>query len=146
MIDAIYDSAEGFANALDRLADQFGDEVGIVVRKSTLDVFTKIVKDTPEETRRASTGWILSADSPSHYLPAELPAGQKYPSPNPEEQSPRAASTGTYWMTNNVDYISVLEDGMPGGSDQAPTGMVANALNAFGQHLNNQLNGMETIE
>jgi hypothetical protein len=137
MLDEMYESAEGFARALDRAVDQFEDEAGSVTRKTLIDVTEKIKKDTPRDTGRAAAGWILTSDQPSDYAPPE----GKYSLTPP--QDPGSASTWKWWIVNNLEYIEPLEDGH---SDQAPTGMVANALNSFDRLLSNQLDGMETIE
>jgi len=137
MMDRIYDSADGFARALDRLVDKFEDETGTVIRKTCIDVTEKIKKDTPRATGRAAAGWINSSDQPGGYTPPPGYYGLTPP------QDPGPAYIWEWWTVNNVEYISVLEDGH---SDQAPEGMVANALNAFDRLLSGQLDGMETIE
>jgi len=151
MIDDIYDSAEGFANALDRLADQFEDEASDVMRLTVIDVSEKIKKDTPRDTGRAAAAWMLTAGQPGDGTPPEsqyqTSYGGRVPANAPSPvQDPGEDVNLMWYICNNLEYISILEDGMPGGSDQAPTGMVANALNAFDQLLSDQLDGMETIE
>ena len=137
MMDRIYDSADGFAKALDWAVEQFEGEADTVVRKTVIDVTEKIKKDTPRDTGRAAAGWINSSDQPDSYTPPPGYYGLTPP------QDPGPADTWEWWIVNNVEYISVLEDGH---SDQAPQGMVANALNAFDRLLSGQLDGMETIE
>lgn len=148
MIDQIYDSAEAFGNALDRVVDKFEDEVNTVVRKSTIDVTEKVKKDTPRDTGRAAAGWILTSDQPSNEVPAEdkyqTNYGEKVPAnAPPSTEDPGEAVTFKWWIVNNLEYIEDLENGT---SDQAPTGMVANAMNSFSQHLSDQVDGMETLE
>jgi hypothetical protein len=136
-MDRIYDSAEGFARALDRAVDRFEDEADTVVRKTVIDVTEKIKKDTPRDTGRAAAGWILTSDQPSDYEPPE----GNYDLTPPQDSGD--AASYMWWIVNNLEYIEPLEDGH---SDQAPNGMVANALNAFGRLLSDQLDDMETIE
>jgi hypothetical protein len=137
MIDKMYDSAEGFAQALNKLVDKFEDEAGSVTRKTLIDLTEKIKKDTPRDTGRAAAGWLLTSDKPSEYVP---PEGQ-YPLTTTNDPGP--AGNWTWWIANNVEYIEPLEEGH---SQQAPAGMVANALNAFDRLLSGQLKGKDTIK
>ena len=137
MLDEIYDSADGFARALDRAAEKFADEAELLVRKTVIDFAEKVKTETPRDTGRAAAGWLLTTDIPSDYEP---PDGS-YPIAPVED--PGFAGTGMYWLVNNLEYIEVLEDGH---SDQAPTGMVANGMNAFEALLNDQLAGTETLK
>lgn len=133
----MYDSANAFGAALDRVVDQFEADVDTVVRKSTIDLTEKIKKDTPRDTGRAAAAWILTSDRPSDKVP---PEGNYNLTP---PQDPGESATYLYFIVNNVEYISVLEDGH---SEQAPEGMVANAFNAYTDFLNRQLDNVETIE
>jgi hypothetical protein len=143
MLDEMYDSAEGFARALDRYAERVGIETETTVRKTVIDFASKVIKDTPHDTGRARASWLLTTDQPGEEV-AEEKKHPEYQGNNPPPATdPGRAETGEYWLVNNLEYIEALEDGH---SKQAGTGMVANALNAFADHLNNQLDGMETIE
>lgn len=137
MIDEIYDSANKFTKALDDIVKEIKDESNQVVRKTLVDVTEKIKKDTPRDTGRAAAGWILTAESPSNYIPPE--GKHELTSTN----DPGYASNHTWYIVNNVEYISMLENGH---SQQAPTGMVANALNSFGNILKNNAKGSNIIK
>lgn len=137
MIDRIYDSANEFAKALDDVVKEIKDDTNAVIRKTLVDVTEKIKKDTPRDTGRAAAGWLLTAESPSDYVP---PEGRYELTP---VDDPGDAGNYTWHIVNNVEYISRLENGY---SKQAPTGMVANALNSFTKLLKNNAKGQDTIK
>lgn len=137
MDDRMYESAAAFGQALDRLVAEIEEDADRVIRKTLVDVTEKIKKDTPRDTGRAAAGWLLTAESPSDYVPPE----GKYGIISTDD--PGNASNYTWHIVNNVEYISRLENGY---SKQAPTGMVANALNSFARLLKNNAKGQDTIK
>ncbi len=110
---------------IDRIIDEQTDKV---VRAVTLTFWTSVVKYTPVDTGRARAGWQVTKDRPSQRKP---PEGQ-YARP---QQPVLNRGIGDYWVVNNVEYISVLDqgrsprDGQMRGSEQAPRGMTALAIN-----------------
>lgn len=136
MTDRMYDSAEQFAQALDTLVDQAQDHASEIIRKALIDTSQNIVDDTPVDTGRLRAGWSLSADNPEDVLPGEgeHPSFQgEQPSKENVSNVPHANSW-EWWLVNNLEYASVIEDG--NHSDQAPQGMVAVNLQAFADHVN----------
>lgn len=87
-----------------------------------LEALTRLVQKTPVDTGRARGNWQATID---------VPAEQKLPTTDKAggETISRGLAVlgglkpyGTFWITNNVDYIEFLENG---SSKQAPAGMLA---------------------
>jgi hypothetical protein len=129
MTDRMYDSAEAFARALDKLVDQAQDHASEIIRKSLIDTTQNIIDDTPVDTGRLRAGWHLDTNFDSDDVP---PEGQES-YPKPETQDPGHNSDWQWEIFNNLEYCTVIEDGW---SRQAPQGMVAVNLQAFADHVN----------
>ena len=142
MPDRLYDSAAQFENALMDAAEQFEIEVSTTVRKSLVDLTSKIIEDTPRDTGRAAAGWNLTAGRPSDDVPPEGQGSYTVESPS----DPGDAENMIWYVVNNVSYISILEDGRPEGSNQAPNGMVAVNLQAYARILQNAADQSEMLE
>jgi hypothetical protein len=128
MTDRMYDSADQFAQALNTLVDQAQDHASEIIRKAGIDTTQNIQDDTPHDTRRAQSGWHFDSRFDESEVP---PEGQK--SYTPERiADPGHASNWVWEIFNNVEYISVLNDGH---SQQAPHGMVEVNLQAFADHV-----------
>lgn len=140
MPDRLYDSAAAFERALDKAVDQFETEVSVTIRKSLVDLTSNIIRDTPRDTGRAAAGWNLTAGQPSDDVPPEGRSSYTVENPN----DPGDAENMIWYVVNNVEYISVLEDG--DHSDQAPNGMVAVNLQAYARILQNAADQSEMLE
>lgn len=138
MLDKIYDNANDFAAALDKLAKQFNAERSLVCRQASVDLWKKVMKDNPKETVRCASGWILTPDLPSEFMPEE---GKGHYT-TPPAKDPGPAQSDVWHLVNNVEYVSFLEDGH---SDQKPTGFIANAMEAFTDNINRKVKGTETL-
>lgn len=138
MLDKIYDNANDFAAALDNISKKFKVETSLVCRKAAVDLWGKVMEDNPKETSRCASGWILTPDMPSEFMPEE---GMVIYS-TPEAKDPGPAQSDVWHLVNNVEYVSFLEDGH---SDQKPTGFIANAMEAFTDNINRQVKGTETL-
>lgn len=130
----MYDSARKFEAALDRLVSKSMNDASKIIRKALYDVSGDIVDTTPHDTGRARAGWILTADNPSDMVPPkqEHPLYQSIQPSHDKVKHVEHASSWVWWISNNVEYISYLEEGT---SKMAPTGMVAKALSAFANYI-----------
>ena len=95
-----------------------------VVRKIALDALKGIVQKTPVDTGRARGNWQVTLGQPAA---GEVGYVEKGGGPTISKGTGEilvAPPIGKIWLTNNVPYIQKLEHGLPGGSRQAPAGMV----------------------
>lgn len=105
-----------FKGDLKKLAEKLDINIGIVQRKITFDLFTKITLRTPVDTGRARAGWDVTVGEPTAYVPPEGTYGDK---PFPEGVQINGEQPS--YVVNNLEYIEALEHGH---SKQAPAGMV----------------------
>ena len=138
MMDDMYDNAADFGRALSRLVARCNVEAATVCRKAAVDLWGKVMEDNPKDTVRCAAGWILTPDRPSESVPPE--GLDHYTLPTAQDPGPSA--NFEWWLVNNVEYVSYLEDGH---SDSKPTGFVANAMQSFADHFNRYLADMDTI-
>lgn len=92
-----------------------GLELELVTRKIALDAYSRVTVKTPVDTGRARGNWNVGAGRPDLSNIAE---GESSPRPSLKKGDGEEA----IYITNNLDYISELEDG---SSKQSPEGMVA---------------------
>ena len=105
---------------------------GLVVKKACFDMFSRIVQLTPVDTGRAKAGWQVGVNTmPPGSDPGPVAKGGKAPAPKPIN-IPNIQSGDTLWLVNNVQYITVLEDGH---SQQAPAGMVKTTITEFQSYI-----------
>lgn len=116
-------------------------DLSIVLKKTALDLFKKIVKKTPRETGRAQASWIMSQQIPNtSYVAPKLEKGKKY---SISEALSNAKLGDVYpysiiFITNNLEYIEALE---LGHSSQAPQGMVRMSLIELENELKQAIGG-----
>lgn len=138
-MDKIYNSAKQFEQALEQAVEDFEIDASVTIRKSLVDLTAKVIQDTPRDTGRAAAGWNLTGEQPSNEVP---PKGQEsYTVESP--QDPGDAANWVWYLVNNVEYISVLEDGY---SDQAANGFLAVNLSNFARILNKYAGQSEYFE
>lgn len=112
-----------------------------VKREVALIADRELVLETPVDTGRARSNWIVSLQAPilterEPYAPGEgLGRGERANAQAAIEQGARritvAAPGQTIFISNNVRYIGVLNDGRPPGvqwSAQAPLGFIQSAV------------------
>lgn len=128
---------KGFEASLKKFGDSIGVGVATVVKKITLETFTGIVQKTPVDTGRARASWVISLETPGQS--PGIPENAKF-----SESAATAKASGqlskvnqikpfsTVFISNNLPYIEVLEDG---SSKQAPQGMVAVTLEEVNRNL-----------
>jgi hypothetical protein len=117
--------------SIEDLDDYITEKIDQITRKLILDLFTLLVVWTPADTGRARAGWGIAKRSPSTSEPGE---GDYFPEPRPSRNVFKPSDLLIWYITNNVSYIEVLDDGRSirdgqmRGSEQAPTGMTSLAL------------------
>lgn len=124
--------------ATSRTPDQFrrrinlqirGLEEGVerLLRGTFLTVDQVAVTATPVDTGRARANWLPSVGGPIEGDAAPDTTGQSALSAAQSVAGTYRISAGPLVITNNVEYISFLENG---SSAQAPNGMLAQAVAA----------------
>ena len=114
-----------FANDCQAWADDVPKKVSIAVRWISLELFKRIVYNTPVDTGRARGNWQVGVDSaPTSSLLTVDKAGGITVSQGRQIINQFDAERNTsIFLVNNLVYIVPLEDGH---SKQAPRGMVGN--------------------
>lgn len=97
-------------------------EVGQVTRKAGIDTLSGVVLKTPVDTGRARANWNVSLDVPDTSTTDATDKSGRRTITEGEETIASAGSFPVIWLTNNLPYIGVLEDG---SSQQAPNGMAS---------------------
>lgn len=158
MAEPISIDATSFSKSLLAMAVQVEGDMEKIIRKTCIDLYTRIVKRTPRDSGRAAASWGLSIGGGP---PATLPPEEGWPKPEFSE-SVRNANITKYAgqeiggfsfdihdnqiiITNNLEYIEYLEAGT---SQQAPGpgAMVAVSMAEFDDIFRQNLKGMEGFE
>lgn len=84
-----------------------------VFRGTALSLFSRIVIRTPVDTGRLRNNWQVSLRG--------FPSGELYSPINPSGTIDQAELGDTIYISNNLPYAGVIENG---SSDQAPQGMM----------------------
>lgn len=106
-------------------------KVDQMTRKMVLNLFYLLVAWTPVDTGRARAGWGIGKRRPLENSPGE---GDYFLDPRPPRIVFNPSELLVWYVTNNVQYIEVLDDGrgvrdgQMRGSEQAPTGITSLAL------------------
>jgi hypothetical protein len=104
------------------------EQADMIRRKIILEVLRGVVKRTPVDSGRARGNWQASISKP---ISREVDRKDKTGSSTVSEESGTVQSSSpddTLYLTNNVPYILILEDGR---SNQAPNGMLKVTLAQF---------------
>lgn len=115
-----------FEQDLRRLADRLDVEVTTVVKRTSLDIFTRIVRKTPVDKGRARASWNISAGQPDDSVVQEA-GGQAGADARAQAKANAfdLSKVQAVFITNALPYIEPLENGH---SSQAPRGMVRISL------------------
>ena len=107
-------------------------DLGTVVRRVVIDLFTRIVQRTPVDTGRARSSWDIQHDSPGEGVPStqltrlsEQEATDRAKQALTKLIATRGKEYAVWWIFNNLPYILPLEYGH---SQKAPAGMVRVSL------------------
>ena len=108
-----------FALDIEKFSKDAGLEINLVVRKISLDAYTRVTKKTPVLTGRAMANWNLSVgnidDTTTQSVMQKSPMLPK-----------NTGLTKAIYITNSLPYINRLEHGW---SKKAPNGMVGVTMN-----------------
>jgi len=96
-----------------------------VFRGTALDIFSKVILRTPVDTGRLRGNWQCSLNSP---VTNETNATGNQALSGAKKATSNAKITDSIYMTNNLPYAGVIEDGR---SNQAPAGMVKVTISEY---------------
>lgn len=115
-----------FSIPLTRLAQKSGLSLSTVVRKATLDIFSRVVLRSPVDTGRFRANWNVSYGQPNASVTTDTGQGRI----QAEIASVATSPVGSVsYLTNGLPYARRLEYGY---SKQAPAGMVRLTVREFG--------------
>jgi hypothetical protein len=123
---------------VEELDEYIEEKIDQLTRMIVLNLFKFLVAWTPHDTGRARAGWGIGKRMPPTSEPGE---GDYFSDPRPPRSVFQPSQLLTWYITNNVSYIEVLDDGrglrdgQMRGSDQAPTGMTIVALQELERFL-----------
>jgi hypothetical protein len=104
---------------LEKLAKKANVSMDVIVRKSTFDIFSRVVRASPVDTGRFKSNWNVSFGAPDRSTTASTATMRS-------EGEIRKALTlpvgGVVYLTNSLPYAVRLEYGY--SKTQAPQGMV----------------------
>ena len=122
----------GLGQDLQRFADRTGARVDDVLQKVALDLFAKVILNTPVDTGSARANWVATTGQPTE---ATVDRQDR----NGDATIGRVANVVSEFQAgeavhlfNNLPYIRRLEYGY---SSQAPNGMVRRAVVEVEQEL-----------
>ena len=109
-----------FSLNMDDFSRKVGIAAGTVQKSIAVDLFKRIVRNTPVDTGRARGSWTMAVNQADRTVLPPAPKGTVYPAPKTPGLTVKSGDT--IWISNNLPYITSLEDGH---SKKAPAGMVA---------------------
>ena len=113
--------------SMQAIVNRVNNRMDTVIRKSTIELFGRVVKMTPVDTARAKGNWQCTVGSPATDEIDRLDKSGSTVMAEVKQNVPKAGNV--VWLANNVPYIRALEYGH---SKQAPEGMVRIAVAEFG--------------
>ena len=111
-------SVASFNVDLNKFAKSMNIELETVVRKLAFEVYKGVTQKTPVDTGRAKANWMLGYGSINSRITNNTTFSLVQP--------PKGSGKRPIYITNNLPYISKLENG---SSKQAPNGMVNLTMN-----------------
>ena len=130
----------GFTDEVAAFAGNTERKLDVAIRKIGLELFSRVIVNTPVDTGRARANWQVAINSvPTGTLELSDKDGTAAISAADAEVSGLKAGD-TIHLVNNLPYIQKLEDG---SSTQAPAGMVGLAVQDF-QNIARQV-GFELV-
>lgn len=117
-----------FAIDLTRFVEKAKGNADMVVRKTALDIFDRVIHRTPVDTGRARGNWACAIDGYSASATGKLDKGGTTTIGNVSKVVGSARAGQVIYLTNTMPYIMPLENG---SSKQAPNGMVTVTLTEF---------------
>lgn len=114
-------SPKEFALDLKKFGAVAEEDARLIFRKIIIDLDTAVVLGTPVDTGRARGNWFASLTSPSNAATDTPDKSGSRALAGVNRTASEAQVGDIAWLTNNLPYILVLENG---SSRQAPQGMV----------------------
>lgn len=125
------DNANQFILDISDWVKQAKEDGDKILRKVCLDLFGRVILDTPVDTGRLRGAWLCTIGAPATSAPLL---------PDPSGAAPKMASTvatakmgDTVYLVNNVSYAPYVEFGT---SRMAPRAMVGRNVQIFQSTLN----------
>jgi hypothetical protein len=119
-------SVASFNVDLNKFAKSMNIELETVVRKLAFEVYKGVTQKTPVDTGRAKANWMLGYGSINSTITNNTTFTLVQP--------PKGSGKRPIYITNNLPYISKLENG---SSKQAPNGMVNLTMNEVQRSIRN---------
>jgi len=119
-------SVASFNVDLNKFAKSMDIELETVVRKLAFEVYKGVTQKTPVDTGRAKANWMLGYGSINSTITNNTTFTLVHP--------PEGSGKRPIYITNNLPYISKLENG---SSKQAPNGMVNLTMNEVQRSIRN---------
>lgn len=114
-------SAREFIADLKKFGNATREQAEVIFRKITIDLDRRVVLGTPVDTGRARGNWFATIGTPSAAVndaARDKSGGGAIAAATSTAMSAELGTT--VWLTNNLPYILMLENG---SSQQAPEGM-----------------------
>lgn len=146
----ITDSAQEFSKQLFELGKYFEEGADLIIQKSAFMVFERIVERTPKLTGAAAANWQISIKDTDGA--SEANTNWRGNISHQRNIFFNQSVTNIIWIVNNLDYISILEEGRTQGSrgmqgsESAPQGMVGITLIEYTEYLRLSVAGMKGFE
>lgn len=122
-------TALAFESRMRKLVGVTQEKMALVMRKTEIDMATRIILKTPVDTGRARANWQPSWGAPAGgTLTTVDPNGAETVSNVATAVAAGDPLASSFFLTNNLPYIIPLEFGW---SQQAPNGMVATTIQEF---------------
>jgi hypothetical protein len=127
---------EDFAHRIREVAVRVEGRVGEAVRECAVDVATSVIEETPVDTGRARSNWIVRIDAPAVGTSSARVPGSAGSTADANTRAAIEAASGvirqfdvgknqSIHVTNNLAYMGRLNSGH---SRQAPVGFVMIAV------------------
>lgn len=129
-----------FSSDLEKFQKKAGLKTSTLVRRISLEVFSRVVRKTPVDTGRARASWQISAGkinpavAPEGFSGGEAGAEAVVASKMATEAK---GDTSVVYITNSLPYAVELERG---SSKQAPNGMVATTIQEIQSWISSEAN------
>jgi hypothetical protein len=124
-------AAEVFGRSLQEMVDTIELDARRIILRVLLDLLSDLMSENPKDTHRCAASWNVDThpsdwvEPPGDYTGVDLAARAK----GIVDGLP---DSDVYVLFNNIEYLMALEDGH---STRAPSGFIANALNATADYL-----------
>jgi hypothetical protein len=144
MINEIPQNAAKFSRELVKISALVNGDYSRVVKKSALDLFSRIASRTPVESGRARGNWNISFEDGT--IVEEITGGKSVADSKIAKKAKEFSFSivnDRIVIYNNVEYIQALEDGW---SSFAPQGMVSTSLQDFYLHLKTEIGKISYME